>query len=589
MDAIALLALGRAAQALSQADGDHAAETLVRAATEWSGAERGSIIVTTSDGFVIAAAVEPTARALEDVIDAETPDRFSHSAVSVAQASMQSVVVDDAAQNTHFTQDQYIRRWKPRSVCCVPMIHHDELIGFLYLEHRVAAGVFDGSRVVGLELLAAHGAALWACARLAERLRIERDERQRVEAGLAAVHEASIAVAESLDYDVTLSRIVHAVVPLMADWCIVDLVEDCGYRRAAVVHADAQKVGLLAELQDSYPPRPGSSQPAIRALERGESLLIPDLSDEEIDVSSHDARHAEVIRSLGTRSVLAIPLQARGKTLGAITFAAGTAGRFGRIEQALGEAFAERAALAMDNSSLYRSALRAIAARDEFLMVASHELHTPMTVLRLAVQSITAQLLPGAQEGVERMCVLLERQIQRQTRLVNELLNVARLDAGSHASFRDEVDLRQVIHDTLEMFSLELTRARCEVQLDLSGGLVGIWDPAQVEQILVNLLSNAIKFGPGAPIEIRAEVVGDVARLSVRDHGIGIAPDKLLSIFDRFQRGVSPRNYGGLGLGLYIVRRAVDAHGGRVWAESTPGAGVLVTVELPGALTERRA
>jgi signal transduction histidine kinase len=145
----------------------------------------------------------------------------------------------------------------------------------------------------------------------------------------------------------------------------------------------------------------------------------------------------------------------------------------------------------------------------------------------------------------------------------------------------EEVDLVSVVQDATERFSETLQHAHCPLTLHAEAPVVGQWDHVRLEQVVTNLLSNAAKFGAGKPIEITVDAQDGTARLEVRDQGIGIAPDRLPHVFGRFERAVSVREYGGLGLGLYIVREIVSALGGSVRAESTVGIGSTFTVELP--------
>lgn len=225
----------------------------------------------------------------------------------------------------------------------------------------------------------------------------------------------------------------------------------------------------------------------------------------------------------------------------------------------------------------------AVKMRDEFIGIASHELFTPITSLTVALRGLrglrtAANADPSAGERLLRTA---ERQVDRLSRLVQELLDVGRIDGGQLATKREEVDLRDIASDTLDRFALELERDGVEVRLHAPESVCGRWDRVRLEQVATNLLSNAIKFGRGKPIEVTVNAGEGRALLSVRDHGIGIPHDRQALIFERFQRAVSARHYAGLGLGLYITRQLVEAHGGSLRVESTPGEGSMFTVELP--------
>lgn len=224
----------------------------------------------------------------------------------------------------------------------------------------------------------------------------------------------------------------------------------------------------------------------------------------------------------------------------------------------------------------------AVRLRDEFLSIASHELRTPITSLQLMVQGLTRGIVPPSPENTLRTFALAERQIGRLSRLIDELLEVSRIQSGKVGFSLEQVDLVATVRDVLQRFEADLGRARCAVTLTGDASVIGCWDRSKVEQILTNVLSNAMKFGAGKPIEITVEESPPgTGRVVVTDHGIGIAPDRLPNIFERFERAVSSREYGGLGLGLYIVRTLVHGLGGTVRAQSLPGSGSTFTIELP--------
>lgn len=226
---------------------------------------------------------------------------------------------------------------------------------------------------------------------------------------------------------------------------------------------------------------------------------------------------------------------------------------------------------------------RAVRVRDEFLSVAGHELKTPLAALMLNLQ--------GLLRHVERMgdvpAHVLERlsksasQVKRLEALVNELLDVSRITSGRFSLHREPLDLVQLVRDTIERHEAQFQRSGIGVKFDAPPALKGVWDRTRLDQVLTNLISNAIKYGAGKPIEVKVTREGDFASISVADHGIGISPEDRARIFGRFERAVSERNYGGLGLGLWISRQIVEGLGGRISCESEQGKGSTFTVVLP--------
>jgi signal transduction histidine kinase len=233
---------------------------------------------------------------------------------------------------------------------------------------------------------------------------------------------------------------------------------------------------------------------------------------------------------------------------------------------------------------------RAVAARDEFLSVAAHELRTPLTSLRLYIQRLARLTrnrdhdLPGElRERVENA----DRQVARLSRLVENLLDVSRINSGRLELEIEDVDLAELVRETLTRMAEDAERGRCPVDLQAPGPAIGRWDRLRLEQVVENLLSNAFKYGAGAPVKIAVADQGGDVMLEVRDHGIGIAPEDHERLFRRFERAVSERHYGGFGLGLWIVRQIVAALGGTVAVDSKPGAGARFTVVLPKAAHAR--
>ncbi|MCP3059074.1 CHASE domain-containing protein [Myxococcus sp. K38C18041901] len=239
-----------------------------------------------------------------------------------------------------------------------------------------------------------------------------------------------------------------------------------------------------------------------------------------------------------------------------------------------------------EHRRLADEAQAAVRVRDEFLSVAAHELRTPITSLKLQLQLLFRQLRqPGPldTERLERGVETCERQTTRLTKLVDSLLDVARLSSGRMELQLEDVELGELVRELARRFEMEAQSAGVRLEVDAPEPMTGRWDRLRLEQVLTNLMSNALKYGHGAPVDVR--VLGDVelARVEVRDRGIGIAPEDAARVFDRFERAVSSRHYGGLGLGLFITRQLVEAHGGRIFLESHPGEGTTFIVHLPRA------
>ncbi len=225
----------------------------------------------------------------------------------------------------------------------------------------------------------------------------------------------------------------------------------------------------------------------------------------------------------------------------------------------------------------------AIRARDEFLQIASHEINTPLTPLALKLTTLQRLVTEGrtSPELLSKHLETAQRQVRRLSELVKDLLDVTRLSRGQLQLSLSEVSLPQVVRAIVEQFAAEAQRSGCTIELALTGETVGHWDRGRIEQVVENLLGNAIKYGEGKPVHVEVTADPERARLVVRDQGIGIEPEALLRIFDKFERASSARHFGGLGLGLFIVRQIIVAHEGTIQVSSEPGCGSTFTVELP--------
>jgi signal transduction histidine kinase len=236
-------------------------------------------------------------------------------------------------------------------------------------------------------------------------------------------------------------------------------------------------------------------------------------------------------------------------------------------------------AVALQERAARALAERALEVREEFLSVASHELRTPATALQLSLQSLERKVAAG--QATERPIQIAMRQTERLARLIDDLLDMSRIQAGRLTLAREPVDLLTMTQQVVDELAEELANSGCAAVVDGDASVRGAWDRARLEQVVVNLLTNAMKYARKQPIEVHVEREGASARLTVRDHGIGIAPEMQQKIFDPFERAVSTSDYGGLGLGLYIVRRIVEQHDGKIRVESRPGDGAKFVVELP--------
>ncbi len=235
-----------------------------------------------------------------------------------------------------------------------------------------------------------------------------------------------------------------------------------------------------------------------------------------------------------------------------------------------------------ERARLWRQAQEEVRERDEFLSVASHELRTPVAALQLQIQMLQRASRGGGplpQPMLERL-ETLERQTRRIGLLVNDLLDLSRLRIGGPELKLEEMDLRELVREAVQHFR-EIAPPGTELTFQGDAPCPGRWDRLRLEQVVTNLLVNAVKFGAGRPVSVSVEGDAQRVRLAVEDRGIGIAEEHHERVFGRFERAVSSQHFAGLGLGLWIARQIVEAHGGTILLRSAPGAGSTFTVELP--------
>ncbi|WP_368667072.1 PAS domain-containing sensor histidine kinase [Myxococcus sp. AB056] len=420
-------------------------------------------------------------------------------------------------------------------------------------------------------------------------LRALYDEMRRAQRHAAFLAQASEVLASSLEHDLILQRMAHLAVPILGDACSVDLpMPDGQVRRAAVAFSKPEMVAPAQDFQARYPIRLEDAAGIGKVLRTGVTEFIPDFPAMLAAAQGGSSAYRRAVEGLGISAYIIVPLISRGRVLGALTLLnSESRRRYTEADVRLAEDLARRAATSLDNGRLYTEAQEAVRARDSFLSVASHELNTPLTSLMLNIQALRRDMDPRASNGpaspeaLSTKVVAVQRQVSRLSSLVRELLDVSRITAGRLRLEREDLDLAALTREVVPRFTEDLARAGCALHLDAEGAATGHWDRLRLEQVLQNLLSNAIKYGRGRPIEVRVGADASRAWLSVKDQGMGIPPEGRARLFQRFERLASERHYGGLGLGLWIVKQIVDAMEGRILVESVPGQGSTFTVELP--------
>ncbi|MBW4577108.1 MAG: response regulator [Aphanothece sp. CMT-3BRIN-NPC111] len=426
-----------------------------------------------------------------------------------------------------------------------------------------------------------------------ERAQLIREQMARAEAEaskwrFAFLAETRMVLSSSLDYETTLPGVASLAVPSLADYCLIDLIDKGdSIRRVESVHIDPAKEALMSFLARNYPPDPHGLLGITKVLHSGESELIEEVTDWQLEACAPDEEQLEAMRQLNPVSAMIVPLSTGGRTLGVISLLSAESGRhYDQTDLALAEDLAHSIALAVENARLYRDAQEANRMKDEFLAVLSHELRTPLNSMLGWVTLLRTRKFDEAKTA--KALETIERNARSQFQMIEELLDVSRIIRGKLQLNIRQVDLIPVIEAAIDTLrpAAEAKGMAIESVLDISVGSVS-GDSDRLQQVVWNLVSNAIKFTPSTGrVEVRLTRVDDYAQIQVRDTGKGISPEFLPYVFERFRQENSSitRSHGGLGLGLAIVRHLVELHGGTVRAESAGidlGATFIVRLPLP--------
>ncbi len=475
----------------------------------------------------------------------------------------------------------------------VPPDHPDEVPALLerikrgeYVEHFETQRVRkDGSRVeVSLTLSPVRDAE----GKVTGASKIARDVTAQKRAGEAArfLADASAALATLVDYESTLQKVVNLAVPDFADWSAVDVAVDGGPpRRLAVAHRDPKKVRLAQELFERYPPDPEAPGGIGHAFRTGEPAITEAVTDEMLRQGARDDEHLRLVRALGLRSFLCVPLTVSGKTFGVLTFATAESGRsFARSDLALAQDLSRRIAVAVENANLYLALREEDRRKTEFLALLAHEIRNPLAPLRNGLEVLRAA--GDDRRPAEQARAMMERQLQHLVRLVDDLLDVSRISRGKIELRKERIPLSEVVNSALETCAPLVGQQGDELIVTRPEGPVYVdADRTRLAQALGNLLSNAAKYSePGSRIWLTAAREGDEAVLRVKDEGAGIPPDMLPRVFEPFWQvdRTLEKSQGGLGVGLTIVQRLVELHGGTVEARSEgPGKGSEFIIRVP--------
>jgi len=410
---------------------------------------------------------------------------------------------------------------------------------------------------------------------------IDVTDETRLENDLRLLSNLGAILVSAQEYGETIDAVARILVPAFADLLKVDLANNEGQiERMRIIFADPQKQQVLAEKLKRFYPRSGSKTFQTRVLESGEPILVEDVQDEVRDRMAHDEEHAALLKAAEIRSMMFVPLRFRGKTFGVMTFGAAESGRhYTANDCRLAETIATRIAASIDTARLAEDRKKAISARDAILAVVSHDLRNSLNVIQLKAY----MMLQSENDQIRTDAAFIQRRTDEMRRLIQDLLDVSSLEAGQLRLEKSFQPVLPILKRACEPFELLAAQKSITLQTDFAvpEELHVPCDADRIQQVLGNLIGNALKFtGEGGSILVRVMRQSDEIWFSVTDSGPGIPETDLPHIFDRFWSALK-RGRPGTGLGLSIAKGLIEAHAGRIWAESKVGMGSTFFFALP--------
>ncbi len=482
-----------------------------------------------------------------------------------------------------------LREWGLKSAICAPLNARGKTLGAATFITAESGRVYKEDDLEFIEELCNRAALAIDNARLYEAQQKARTAAEGAQQRLWFLAEANAVLSSSLDLETTLARVAGLAVPSLADCCVAHIFPgDQNEARSAISHIDPSKEELVRDLHSRYVPAPDEPHPLMRMMNSEAPVLVEEIDEAAMAGIVRDEEHREILRKLNFKSYMAVPLVARGRLFGALTFATSASGRrYSQQDLSLAEELARRAALALDNARLYENSQRvqealrvALEAKDEFLGVMSHELRTPITAIYGGIRVLQSRGERLDDESKTRLLEDIEQESERLFRLVENLLVLSRLELGQEVA-TEPVLAQRIIGKLASNFKQRRPARSLILDVDEEMDPVAA-EPHYLEQVLRNLLTNADKYSPfDSPIEIQTRTRNGEAEIVILDHGLGIAPEEAETIFERFYRSDrTSAQAAGIGLGLTVCKRLMEAQAGRVWARPRQGGGLEVGITL---------
>lgn len=416
-------------------------------------------------------------------------------------------------------------------------------------------------------------------------------DRKQMEESQRFLAEAGEILVSSLDSQTLIENLANHSVPFLGDWMAFHQIDQDGKVLDTFVHhRDSKNAEKAKSMYDLYLHHPASDKKYEEVIKNRKIKVLKNIGERIKQFSDLDQTQEMLVSELAETTMMLIPICAQSNVIGMLAFCAYESGKTydaNMIE--LGEELGKRVTLAIENSRLYNVSQKAIETRNHFLSIASHELNTPITSLKLHLQMVEKtlksnkeqkDLLPKFEKSIEASV----KQVDRLINLVQVLLDVSHIQSGKFKFAFGKVNVTEMVKEIVERHNEILSNFNCTMSLDLPNNLEAYWDKTRIEQVFINLITNAVKYAPGK-IEVSVKDAGQNINISVRDFGKGIPATKLSSIFDRFERVSHNDNIGGLGLGLFIVKQIIEGHHGVIKIDSEIGKGSCFNISIPKDLS----
>jgi PAS domain S-box-containing protein len=407
-------------------------------------------------------------------------------------------------------------------------------------------------------------------------------DQKRFEDGQRFLAEIGTILTSTLDYEDTLTNIARLAVRDLADYCVVDTVDEEGRVSGLKAMSRDPAKAPLCDLFRRVPIDSGCPELIATVLQNRLTIFVASLSEETIATFARNEADLRLLHAAELKSFIAVPLVARGMLVGVIALMSSSASRsYGPADVRLAEELAQRAALSIMNARLFGKAQLAVKTRDEVLAIVSHDLKNPITTIGLAAQKLRLTE-PEQTAMIGTLTDTIQRSVDKMVRLIADLLDFDKIQSGTFSVEPAPDTLSRVAAPLIESFALQAENKHQTLELHVPADLPDIQvDAHRIGQVISNLLGNAIKFTPeGGTIRVSAHLDGNAVIVSVADTGPGMPNEYLSKAFDWFWQARESRHMGS-GLGLSIAKGIVEAHGGRIWAESQLGRGTAFHFTLP--------